>query len=83
MGFSVLPAHLSPGMPGHGFAGGDAERVRRRLEQYKRDWAGRLERLDEDVPIAFPGWDDWDDQGRALPEGASRAHAGEPVGMAH
>lgn len=71
MGFSVLPPQLSTGMPGHGFSNGDAERVRRQLEQYQADWAQRLEQLDHDTPLPFPGWDDWDDEGRALESGAT------------
>jgi NAD(P)H dehydrogenase (quinone) len=67
MGYTVLPPYLAPGMPGHGFSNGEAERVQRQLEQYKADWAHRLDRLDHDTPIAFPGWEDWDAEGRALP----------------
>jgi len=67
MGFSVLPPFVAPGMPGHGFAGGDTDTVRRQLEGYQNNWGRRLEHLDQDPPIRFPGWDDWDAEGRALP----------------
>lgn len=66
MGFSVLPPHLSPGMPGHGFRNGNGEHVRRQLDAYQVAWADRLEGLDRDVPVDFPGWDDWDAEGRSL-----------------
>ncbi len=63
MGFSVLPAFLAPGMPGHGF-GGDTGAARRQLAQYQADWADRLQDIERDTPLDFPGWDDWDEHGR-------------------
>jgi len=74
MGFAVLPAFLAPGMPGHGF-GGDTDQARRRLAQYQADWATRLEHLDQDTPIAFPGWDDWDEHGRRKTDNAPARRA--------
>lgn len=62
MGFSVLPPFLAPGMPGHGFAGADA--ASDRLERHKAAWAQRLAALQREGPLAFPGWDDWDEAGR-------------------
>lgn len=76
MGFSVLPPYVASGMPGHGFGGGDAGAVQRQLGGYQSEWRQRLEHLETDEPIPFPGWDDWDETGRRLREPArSSAHA--------
>lgn len=70
MGFAVLPAFLAPGMPGHGFGAGDAAEIHRQLDGYTTAWAQRLRHVEHDAPLAFPGWDDWDEQGRLKPERA-------------
>jgi len=76
MGFSALPPYVASGMPGHGFGGGDVEAVRRQLDGYQAAWRQRLENLDGDQPIPFPGWDDWDETGRRLQESSVQsAHA--------
>lgn len=69
MGYSVLPAFHADGIPGHGYGAGDDAR----LQRHRNDWALRLESLDAVEPIAFPGWDDWDESGRALAAAATRA----------
>lgn len=79
MGYTVLPPYLAPGMPGHGFSNGDSGRVRRQLERYQAGWAHRLEHIDRDRPLVFPGWDDWDAEGRALPTRTPPAHAAASV----
>lgn len=65
MGFAVLPPFLAHGVQGHGYAYQNGEDFARQLERYKQDWAARLEALDEARPLPFPGWDDWDEGGRA------------------
>lgn len=65
MGFTVLPPFLAHGVQGHGYAYQDADTFACQLERYKQDWAARLERLDQAPPLAFPGWNDWDESGRA------------------
>jgi len=65
MGFAVLPPFLAHGVQGHGYSYRDGAGFTRLLEGYKTAWAGRLENLAKDRPLAFPGWDDWDAEGRA------------------
>ena len=67
MGCSVLPPFLAFGVQGHGFAYQEERKFREQLEGYKADWAARLERLETDCPISFPGWDDWDERGVLKP----------------
>jgi hypothetical protein len=78
MGFSVLPPHLSTGMPGRGYRNSD-DQVRRLLDRYKSRWPRRLEQLDGDTPIPFPRWDDWDEEGRARREQYRSPMAGKPA----
>lgn len=65
MGFHVLPAFVASGMPGPGYNRGRAAEVDEKLERYKREWERRVSRLNQELPIEFPGWDDWDEDGRA------------------
>lgn len=74
MGFTVLPPFLAFGVQGHGYAYQDEGRFKRQLDAYKVEWAQRLENLDEAEPLAFPGWNDWDDTG-APTSGVARAVA--------
>ncbi len=67
MGYAVLPPFLAFGVQGHGFAYEEEQTFRDQLETYKSDWAARLERLETDTPISFPGWDDWDELGVLKP----------------
>ena len=67
MGFSVLPPFLAFGVQGHGFAYQEEQAFKDQLETYKRDWATRLEKVETDTPISFPGWDDWDERGVLKP----------------
>lgn len=63
MGFAVLPPFVSFGVQGHGFSYRDEAAFERELEERKTDWTRRLENLDTDTPIPFPGWHDWDEMG--------------------
>ena len=63
MGFTVLPPFLAHGVQGHGFAYREAADVDAHLAAHRRRLAARLESLDGDVPVAFPGWADWDERG--------------------
>lgn len=65
MGFAVLPPFLAHGVQGHGYSYRDGDGFAELLDGYKTAWAERLATLDEEGPLAFPGWDDWDEKGRA------------------
>lgn len=64
MGFTVLPPFLAHGVQGHGYSYRDEGDFKDQLEDYKAQWAQRLEHLDQAGPLVFPGWDDWDETGR-------------------
>lgn len=65
MGFSVLPAFVAYGVQGHGYAYQEKAQFDRQLERHKLQWSQRLERIEQTAPLAFPGWTDWDEHGRA------------------
>jgi len=64
LGFEVLPPFVAFGIQGHGFSYTDEDVNRRRLDSYRESWKERLAGLDQDSPIGFPGWEDWDEMGR-------------------
>ena len=68
MGFAVLPPFLASGIQGHGFAYQDDSRFASELQAHKAAWARRLDRLDRAEPLAFPGWNDWDESGGPKPD---------------
>ena len=65
MGFRVLPPFVAFGIQGHGYAYSGEDSNNRRLTLYRETWKERLKSLDRDTPLAFQGWDDWDQEGRA------------------
>ena len=67
MGFLVLPPFVAFGIQGHGFSYTDEDDNSRRLSLYREHWKRRLMTLGRDTPLKFPGWDDWDEDGRARP----------------
>lgn len=66
MGFSVLPPFISYGVQGHGYSYEEASSLQRRLKQNLGDWRSRLLNFDETEPLDFPGWADWNEDGRAV-----------------
>lgn len=66
MGFTVLPPHATFGVQGHGYAYADGDAFADHLEKAKDAFARRLTHVDDDTPLRFPGWADWDDTGRPL-----------------
>lgn len=64
MGFAVLAPQLHAGIQGHGYTYRSEAAFHRQLDGQKADWARRLQGLDREAPIDFPGWDDWDTLGR-------------------
>lgn len=67
MGFDVLPPFLAHGIQGGGPTYQNSERFAAQLEDDKARWAQRLTGLDEDRPLPFTGWNDWDEQGALKP----------------
>ena len=39
----------------------------RQMKLYQENWKERLNALDQDTPLTFQSWDDWDEDGRARP----------------
>lgn len=66
MGFSVLPPFVSYGVQGHGYSYEDEGSLHDRLSRNLADWQSRLTTLDGEEPLDFPGWADWDEDGRAV-----------------
>lgn len=66
VGYDVLPPFVSYGVQGHGYAYQNEARLKTHLKQTMDDWAARLSAIEELSPLRFPGWDDWDADGRAL-----------------
>lgn len=64
MGFSVVPPFLSFGIQGHGFSYQDEGGFGAHLEAQKAAWSRRLQCIEHDEPIPFPGWADWGEDGR-------------------
>ena len=65
MGFHVLPPFVAFGVQGHGFSYTDEDGNRRQMSLYRENWEKRLNTLDQCTPLAFQGWHDWDEDGRA------------------
>ncbi len=68
MGFRVLAPFAAHGVQGGGYAYQDAEGFPGHLDAIKARWTARLQSLDVAEVLDFPGWDDWDADGRALAE---------------
>lgn len=66
VGFKVLPPFLAHGVQGHGYAYQDTDRFKAQLESDRQRWRQRLESLDRSESLAFPGWNDWNDDGSAM-----------------
>lgn len=76
MGYAVLPAFVAHGIQGPGFTYEADDRFREQLDATRKAWAHRLQTLEQQSPIAFPGWADWDDGGAlAHPDAADRLRA--------
>lgn len=66
MGFAVLPPFVSYGVQGHGYSYEDESSLRTRLDNNLSEWRSHLSSLSNAEPIWFPGWKDWDDEGKAV-----------------
>ncbi|MFC4352584.1 NAD(P)H-dependent oxidoreductase [Fodinicurvata halophila] len=67
MGFTVLPAFRAHGIQGSGYAYRDATGFQAHLQFLQAAWSERLRHLDEDRPLRFADWEDWDESGRLKP----------------
>jgi len=64
MGFEVLSPFVAYGVQGHGFSYSSDEEFQQQLQATKAEWVKRLQSISRDEPLAFPGWEDWDEMGR-------------------
>jgi NAD(P)H dehydrogenase (quinone) len=64
MGFDVLPPHASFGVSGHGYSYVSDDEFEKQFATLKQNWIERLSSIQSDTPMAYPGWDDWDDLGQ-------------------
>lgn len=74
LGFQVLEPFWSFGVQGHGYSYRDDAAMKEHLSDTLDTWAQRLQCIDEAPELSFPGWSDWDENGRAKP---GAAFAGE------
>ncbi|GGY04992.1 NAD(P)H dehydrogenase [Litchfieldella qijiaojingensis] len=63
LGLEVLPPQVTYGVQGGGLSYQAEKSFRAQLEADKANWARRLEGLENETPIPFSGWDDWDENG--------------------
>jgi NAD(P)H dehydrogenase (quinone) len=66
MGYTVLPPFVAFEVGG-GIKYSEANRLTARLRGYEDAFRSRLHNLDAAQPLAFNGWDDWDETGRLKP----------------
>lgn len=79
LGFAVLPPFVTYGVQGHGYAYREEADQRAGLERALESWEQRLRSADDATPLRFPGWADWDAEGRA----ASTQEGARGGGSAH
>ena len=66
MGYSVLPEFTAFGVQGNGFSYREDGDFGDHLSSIMDRWRLRLSTLSDATPLSFPGWSDWDAEGRAL-----------------
>jgi len=64
MGFEVLPPYPTHGVQGHGYSYSDSEEFENEMKQSIQRWKEKLENINNEESMTYPGWDDWDDLGR-------------------
>lgn len=70
LGFRVLKPFWSFGVQGHGYSYRDDTALKEHLSGTLDAWAERLQSINEAPELSFPGWSDWDENGRAGPGAA-------------
>lgn len=63
VGYDVLAPQVSYGVQGGGISYQADDQFRNHLEKCKETWSARLSVLEENLPIPFSGWDDWNSAG--------------------
>lgn len=63
LGMEVLPPQLSFGVQGGGLSYQAEDAFQQHLANLKHAWRTRLGQLDDESPIPFSGWNDWDEDG--------------------
>lgn len=63
VGYDVLAPQVSYGVQGGGISYQEEGAFRAQLETMKDQWASRLTGLEQELPIPFTGWDDWNEAG--------------------
>ena len=66
LGYTVLPPFVAAGVQGQGYRYRDETAFAQHLAQLQQGWHDHLRCLDAHSPLLFPGWQDWDSDGRAL-----------------
>lgn len=66
MGFDVMAPHGSFGVAGHGYSYADEDVFQKQFETLENNWRNRLIGLNDETPLAYPGWDDWDALGQPI-----------------
>jgi len=64
MGFEVLPPYLTHGVQGHGYSYSDSKDFENDMKQSIQRWKEKLENINNEKSMTYPGWDDWDDLGK-------------------
>ncbi|WP_447956061.1 NAD(P)H-dependent oxidoreductase [Vreelandella sp. EE7] len=63
VGFEVLAPQVSFGVQGGGIEYQQQDALVEHLQRCKERWAERVQKLNQERPIPFAGWDDWDETG--------------------
>ncbi|TGN39117.1 NAD(P)H-dependent oxidoreductase [Marinobacter confluentis] len=63
IGFNVLPPNVSYGVQAGGIQYQEKAAFEAHLETQKTDWASRLRDIEQETPIPFTGWSDWNEDG--------------------
>jgi NAD(P)H dehydrogenase (quinone) len=64
LGFRVLPPFVAGGIQGHGYRYRDDNAFTGHLQEQQENWRERLMQVNQSRPMTFPGWADWDENGR-------------------
>lgn len=63
VGYDVLPPNVSYGVQAGGIQYQEKAAFEAHLETQKASWASRLFKIEQEEPIPFTGWSDWNDSG--------------------